>query len=86
MTSSTDASMLTLGEVLQAIAPGEAQAPQRPAELRYEINLVRAWLKRQRTIGKEPNADETWTWINTHWPTYSARSREYIFQACEVRA
>jgi hypothetical protein len=86
MTPPTDISILPLREVLQAIAPGEAQAPHRPAELRYEINLVRAWLKRKRATGEEPNADATWDYITQHWPTLSVRAREYIFQACEVRA
>ena len=48
---------------------------------RHEIGLVRALLKRQRTLGETTNADALWTYICNKWPRLSPLVREYIFQA-----
>ena len=77
MPTSTDASMISLWSLLDA-----ATHNTRPIlSHRHEIGLVRALLKRQRTLGEAPNADALWAYICHKWPRLLPSVREYIFQA-----
>ena len=77
MPTSTDASMISLWSLLDA-----ATHNTRPIlSHRHEIGLVRAWLKRQHTLGKTTNADALWTYICNKWPRLLPLAHEHIFQA-----
>ena len=72
-----DASMISLWSILDATTHNT-----RPIlSYRHEIGLVRAWLKRQRTLGEAPNADALWAYIYHKWPRLLHSVCEYIFQA-----
>ncbi len=50
---------------------------------RYETQTTRAYIRRKRSKGLEPSADEIWALINRSWPGLSDEDKEKVFQACE---
>lgn len=46
---------------------------------------LRAWVKRRRDKGLEPNADAIWEHIKKTWPQLSETDAEAVFQASEPR-
>ena len=81
MPTSTDASMISLWPLLDATTHNT-----RPIlSHRHEIGLVRAWLKRQYTLGKTPNADALWTYIRDQRPVHGHRQSDRALAKGETR-
>lgn len=46
---------------------------------------MRAWVRRRRDKGEEPNADDVWSKIRKDHPKFTAEDKEYVFNYCDVR-
>jgi hypothetical protein len=47
---------------------------------KHKVNYLKAWLKRRRMKGIEPNANATWAKIKETWPTLPTEEWKALFQ------
>jgi len=50
--------------------------------LQYQINTMKAWIKRREDVSKPWTSDELWNCIRKNWPTLTEEEAEAVFQGC----